>query len=135
VWLTPLLLRRTSNSLASHRRRAQAAGRRLDYGLDDLRRLVSDSLRLPCRYCGVSMSGATWSCDHATPTSRGGSFALDNLEVICRRCNEAKGRLTREEYSALVLLMWGWGSAARTDVINRLRAGGKALGRRRENGR
>jgi hypothetical protein len=76
MWRTPLFLRRTANAVQSHRKRAAAAGARIDYGLDELRRKLADALALPCCYCGVSMTDATWSSDHATPTSRGGSYGL-----------------------------------------------------------
>jgi hypothetical protein len=71
------------------------------------------------------MTDATWSSDHATPTSRGGSFCLCNVEVICRRCNETKGPLTHEEFSALLAVLRDFTSVARMDVIRRLRAGGR----------
>ncbi len=120
---TATFLRRTANSLASHRRRARQADARLDYGLEDLRALVADALDHPCPYCGDTLRDGTFSCDHADATSRGGSFRLDNLRICCRRCNEAKGALTDEEFCELLAVVRGWPAQARQDVLRRLRAG------------
>lgn len=123
-------MKRTTNAIDSHRVRAKAAGQHLDYGLDDLRIKVTEALQLPCCYCGVGMTDASWSSDHATPTSRGGSFNLDNVQVVCKTCNEIKGALTHEEFSVLKRVMWEWASEGRMNVMQRLRAGGKTFGRR-----
>jgi 5-methylcytosine-specific restriction endonuclease McrA len=61
----------------------------------------------------------------ARPTSRGGSLGRDNLRVCCMRCNEIKGRLDDEEFCSLVALIAAWPTEARTDVLMRLRAGGR----------
>jgi 5-methylcytosine-specific restriction endonuclease McrA len=38
------------------------------------------------------------SRDHRIPRSRGGRNVLENIDVICRRCNADKGNMTREEF-------------------------------------
>ena len=50
----------------------------------------------------------------------------ENLSVCCRRCNQAKGNMTRSEWLTLLHLMEKWGEKERrTDVWRRLRAGGR----------
>jgi hypothetical protein len=49
------------------------------------------------------------------------------------RCNEIKGRLDDEEFSALLALIAGWPSEGRTDVLLRLRAGRKHTHRKGRN--
>jgi 5-methylcytosine-specific restriction endonuclease McrA len=60
-----------------------------------------------CTYCGSPMMRMqnellSFSIDHATPRSRGGTNHLENLVGACRRCNGDKGSLTREEYEAVL---------------------------------
>lgn len=45
-----------------------------------------------CSYCGVKLRPfSTFSIDHATPVSKGGSNDLWNLVACCRSCNSIKG--------------------------------------------
>lgn len=48
-----------------------------------------------CRICGVECSGGLHNIhfDHIVPWSKGGETVLDNLQVLCSACNEAKGNL------------------------------------------
>lgn len=54
-----------------------------------------------CIYCGVP---GPLTKDHATPVTRGGSNALDNVVPACMSCNVSKGNLTAAEYLARRLL-------------------------------
>lgn len=38
------------------------------------------------------------SRDHVVPLSRGGRDTIDNIIVVCRRCNNLKGDLTLPEW-------------------------------------
>jgi 5-methylcytosine-specific restriction endonuclease McrA len=38
------------------------------------------------------------SHDHVIPRSRGGRNTIANIMICCRRCNQEKGSLTREEF-------------------------------------
>ena len=50
-----------------------------------------------CRHCGVlldydvSKQPSSAEVDHLTPHSAGGQDHLNNVEVICRLCNQSKG--------------------------------------------
>ena len=48
-----------------------------------------------CRICGVECSGGLHNIrfDHIIPWSKGGETTLENLQVLCSTCNEAKGNL------------------------------------------
>lgn len=126
--LTDTARRRVRNIIGHHRRRAREAGATLGYGLDDLRRLVAEALELPCPYCRGKLTPKAFGLDHATPTSRGGGWGVDNLRVVCMRCNETKGALTDEEFSALLALLAAWPEEARRGTLARLRAGGRRRG-------
>lgn len=80
-----------------------------------LRRAVGS----PCPYCGVTMNrDRGWngpeapSRDHRIPRARGGLNVVQNIIICCRRCNEDKGCLTTEEYTAVLA-----GAASRLDHI------------------
>jgi len=52
-----------------------------------------------CRYCGVAL-GVDAQVDHAVPVARGGSNDIENLDLICPRCNQEKDSKTPKEYIA-----------------------------------
>jgi len=43
-----------------------------------------------CVLCGATKEETTVHVDHILPRSRGGKNAIDNLQVLCASCNEAK---------------------------------------------
>ena len=43
-----------------------------------------------CVLCGATKEDATLHVDHILPRSRGGKNTIDNLQVLCANCNEAK---------------------------------------------
>ena len=56
-----------------------------------------------CAYCERLLTYNDFEVDHKTPISpdnghEPGTNELDNLQVTCRGCNEAKGALTDDEY-------------------------------------
>ena len=55
---------------------------------DDVKMLVWDRDRGRCRKCG---SNHELQFDHVIPISMGGASTPENLQVLCGRCNRAKG--------------------------------------------
>ncbi|MEM4260849.1 MAG: HNH endonuclease [Candidatus Woesearchaeota archaeon] len=43
-----------------------------------------------CKECGISKEEAVLHCDHIIPVIQGGSDELDNLQILCDKCNFAK---------------------------------------------
>lgn len=121
-------LRRTASSYAGHQRRARLEGQALDYTLPDLRDLVQAATA--CPYCRVALRPDNFSVDHAHPTARGGSYRYANLAVCCARCNQTKGALSASEFAQLLALAGSWPFPARTHLLARLRAGGRAFGKK-----
>ena len=62
-----------------------------------LRRKVYERDAYTCRLCGAVGNGETHSkridgfeIDHIIPNAAGGGIELDNLQVLCRPCNNSK---------------------------------------------
>ena len=63
-----------------------------------------------CEYCGekmmikdpVSPHGHSWSIDHKISLYAGGDNSLDNIAIVCTRCNIVKGTMSAETYKELV---------------------------------
>lgn len=48
--------------------------------------------------CANCASDERLTVDHKVPRSKGGSDALTNLQVLCLKCNSAKGAMTQKEW-------------------------------------
>jgi 5-methylcytosine-specific restriction endonuclease McrA len=62
-----------------------------------IRREVYERYFYTCVLCGLSGEGKTHSekikgfeIDHIKPAAAGGSTKIDNLQVLCRKCNNSK---------------------------------------------
>lgn len=93
----------------------------------------SEGLRGVCRceYCNAPVDVLSFSPDHATPLSRGGSSGLENVAISCERCNQAKGKLTAAEFKAFLGCMDRMRSQfidgiAVRDIMHRLASARKA---------
>ena len=53
-----------------------------------------------CVYCGYRRTARTLDIDHMIPVVRGGANDTNNLQVICRPCNQRKGLQTDPEFRA-----------------------------------
>lgn len=51
-----------------------------------------------CAYCGSRFAAHLFEIDHMDPVSRGGSNDVNNLQVLCRRCNGRKSEQTDAEF-------------------------------------
>jgi hypothetical protein len=70
--------------------------------------------------------------DHAVPLSRGGSWGLENIDVICQGCNAIKGDGTPEEFNAFLSFLEREVPLWRTSLLKRLKEHPKLLaGKRR----
>ncbi len=51
-----------------------------------------------CNGCKEIFSFSDMTIDHIIPRSRGGTDALENLQLLCQSCNSSKGAHTQEEW-------------------------------------
>ena len=56
----------------------------------------------PCPYCSVRLSKMNVSLDHITPVSRGGTNHLDNVHIVCMKCNSMKGNIGHRAFIRLL---------------------------------
>lgn len=124
-----LFISRTRQVVANHRAKAKEKGQRCKYTLQEIREELIPFMASGCWYCNEKITVKNFSLDHAIPISRLGKFTLDNLRIICLKCNQTKGALTDVEFSELLELAKKWPPEAQQDIRRRLRAGSKALGR------
>ena len=68
-----------------------AAQQRLRYQAQKHRKEVGEAQGWKCRYCQRDLSGkGTSALDHIIPVTKGGTSDLNNLQLLCRRCNIRK---------------------------------------------
>ena len=51
-----------------------------------------------CGICGKPVRFKKLTIDHKVPLSKGGTNALNNLQLACGTCNQAKQNFTEEEF-------------------------------------
>jgi 5-methylcytosine-specific restriction endonuclease McrA len=71
----------------------------LTFRSSDAKRMWRDEIKLRdnnrCVYCG---STTDLTIDHVRPRSKGGETTAANCVTACRRCNQAKGSLSVDEF-------------------------------------
>lgn len=53
-----------------------------------------------CPYCLLELTVDNISPDHIVPLCKGGSWDLDNIEIVCFDCNTRKGFMDLEDFLA-----------------------------------
>jgi len=73
---------------------------------DDIDQLLKEqNYRCANQFCRISFNETTYTIDHWTPISRGGTNDLYNVHLLCPLCNKLKGTRTMEEYYMTILIM------------------------------
>jgi 5-methylcytosine-specific restriction endonuclease McrA len=62
----------------------------------EVREYLLEKFHRRCAYCGATE--VPLQVEHVVPKSRGGTNRLSNLVMACKRCNDAKGDQTAEEW-------------------------------------
>jgi 5-methylcytosine-specific restriction endonuclease McrA len=79
-----------------------------------------------CPWCNAPIDFLSLQVDHKIPIEKGGSLSLDNLEGICKPCNELKGPQLPEEYAQLLTFLGSLSTPHRAYLEQRIRAGAVA---------
>ena len=118
-----VFVRRTGSIYQNQKRRLKDTG----YEIHQFRKLVEEAIGQPCPFCETILTAFNFSADHSQPVSRGGSTALDNLEICCERCNQIKGMMTGTEFFGLMDFIRNWEPKVKINLLARLRAGGRLI--------
>ena len=92
-----------------------------------LKQKLWDALGTHCSGCGEEITPKNMSADHATPLSQGGASSLENLNVLCRPCNEIKGGLNMKQFAELIAILGTWPITARAEIRGAIRMGRKGI--------
>ena len=89
--------RRMCGRIIAHKRRTliKTAGNFTKEDIENL--LIRQECR--CAACHKSLRRG-YEIDHVLPVSRGGSNTVDNLQLLCERCNRSKADMMPEEWAA-----------------------------------
>lgn len=118
---------RTGQMFSNAVYQAKKAGRLVCYTREDVRAMAHASLGKACPYCGDRLRISNMSLDHRQALSQGGEERLENLTMCCRPCQSRKGKLSTEEFMALLQCVSTWVPASRKDLFTRLTLGGANL--------
>ncbi len=58
-----------------------------------------------CAMTGVELTPETASLDHITPVASGGLNDMENIQVVTRTVNQAKGQLSEQEFVKMCVLV------------------------------
>ena len=98
------LMKKSSTLRTSLKRRSKEYEVLFDISLKEVRELIYAAYGRRCKYCDNILKVSNMACDHSIPLSYGGDSTLENLQMICGRCNTRKGPLTDKVYRKFL----GW---------------------------
>ena len=53
-----------------------------------------------CALCGITSKDRALDVDHIVPHSKGGPSTFENLQILCSKCNRAKGNRSQTDFRA-----------------------------------
>lgn len=53
-----------------------------------------------CVLCNLHLQGNAWEVDHIISVKSGGLTSLDNLQILCSKCNKGKWTMSAQDYVA-----------------------------------
>ena len=93
--------KRLKNMYSSCKTRDKKYERETHFTIAMLRELAKTVIGKPCKYCGELIDHNNISMDHIVPLSRGGNSTIDNLQLVCKRCNIQKDKMLDYEFTKL----------------------------------
>ena len=99
------LMKKSSTLRSTLKRRSKEYEVLFEISLPTIRNLLLRHYSKPCIYCNDILDVSNMVCDHIVPLSSGGPSIVQNLEMICKRCNIRKGPLTGREYRIFITFL------------------------------
>ncbi len=87
---------------------------------EEIEERIINVIGSPCKYCFEIIDAKNISIDHDNPLSRGGENDVNNIRLICKRCNVRKGKLNGLEYSMILKILRKMEKDAREYILNKL---------------
>lgn len=117
-----LLKVKITNLRQSMRSRAKKLGISMDEvpSTSELRLWIDAQIPWKCYYSGETVTLSNLSIDHKIPLHRNGSNLLENLCIVTRQINGAKGTMTDTEFTELLSIISKWEDNGAA-VLTRLR--------------
>ena len=114
------LMKKSSTLRTSLKRRSREYEVLFDISLKEIRELIYSAYGKRCKYCRNILKVNNMVCDHNIPLSNGGESVLNNLQMICARCNTRKGPLTNKAYSKLLAWLKRQNQNTRDYILRKL---------------
>ena len=96
------MMKKSSTLKSSLKRRSKEYEVEFKISLSEIRNLLYESYGTKCVYCDTTLVVSNMACDHIIPLSMGGGSILNNLHIVCGRCNTRKGPLTHKDYKSFL---------------------------------
>lgn len=93
------------------------------WSFDEVSAIALAAIFHACPYCKERIHWFKWSLDHKKPVERGGTNRKKNIQVICSRCNRAKGTVAHKPFKKILRFMRRWPNAYK-ELLKRLAYGG-----------
>lgn len=89
---------RTKGAIEARRMHRLSAGE-----IDKIKMIKTSKGTITCIYCTKKLTQNNSELDHKTPLAVGGTDDLENLQLLCQRCNREKHSKTHEEYTSWLI--------------------------------
>jgi len=99
------LMKKSSTLKTSLKKRSKEYEVEFDISLKEIREEMYKVYGKGCVYCKEPIKIQNMVCDHIIPISLGGASTVQNLQLICNRCNRRKGPLTDKQFGKLLLFL------------------------------
>jgi hypothetical protein len=96
------IMKKTSKVKSNLKKRSEEYEVVFDLELPEIRHLMYRHYGKPCKYCQGTLVCSNIVFDHSTAISHGGPSVIDNIQIICNRCNVRKGPLSDKDYKKVL---------------------------------
>lgn len=118
------ILNRIDRAINQIALRSKKAGIDFSLTIEKLRKLTYNYYGTHCIFCDRVLTIHNFVYDHVIPVAKGGASSIENMQLICKRCNNIKGSLTQENLFLLLKWLDTQPEQFKKDILTKL-AGGR----------